>query len=94
MVVWNEDRRLFGASQFQPPSFKLVAEEPIDQPIAGLTEIATKRENPTVDAGLDLTLEKRCVAEFRPPGELVANEAHRALGLIARRVEPHVPQEQ
>jgi hypothetical protein len=44
---------------------QLLAEEPIEQPIAGLTEISAKRENRTVDAGLDFALEERRVAEFR-----------------------------
>ena len=73
---------------------ELLAEEPIEQPIAGLAEVAAQRQNPSVDAGLDLALEERRVTEFRPPGDLVADEAHRRPSSLARRVKPQVPQEQ
>src|SRR6185436_9089295 len=47
-----------------------------------------------VDAGLDLAFEERRVTEFRPPGDPVTDEANRLASLLARRIEPQVPQEQ
>jgi hypothetical protein len=37
---------------------KLFAQQPIDESIAALTEIGAQRDDTTVDARLDLTLEK------------------------------------
>ena len=51
MVEWNEDRMLGGASQFQPPSPELLAQQPVDQPIAGLDEIGARGQDPSVDTG-------------------------------------------
>ena len=97
----NADRRVERGAHGAPlrlavPAavLELLAEEPVEQPIAGLAEVAAKRQNPTVDAGLDLALEERRVTEFRPPGDLVADEAHRPPRSLARRVQPQVPQEQ
>jgi hypothetical protein len=73
---------------------ELLAQQPVDQPIAGLAEVAAQREDATVDAGLDLALEERRVTEFRPPGDPVADEAHRPPCLLVRRIEPQGPQEQ
>jgi hypothetical protein len=53
IVVWNGDHLLGGASQFQPPSSNC-SWRPIDQSIAGLAEVRTTGEDPSVDTGLDL----------------------------------------
>jgi hypothetical protein len=41
------------------PVLELLAQDPIDQPIPGLAEVAAKRHDPAVDAGLDLAVEER-----------------------------------
>jgi len=72
----------------------LLVEKPIDQPIACLAEVRTQGEDIAVDTGLDLALEKGRIAEFWSPGAVVADEGYCPLGLLTRRIQPQIPQQQ
>ena len=72
---------------------ELLAEQPVDESIAALAEIRAERDDPAVDAGLDLALEKGRVAEFRSPRDVVADAIDRGSRPRARRVDPQVAQE-
>src|SRR5215470_8523713 len=74
--------------------FELLAEEPVHQPSARFAEVRAERQRAAVDARLDLALEEGRVAELRPPGDLVANEAHGFARALAPGIDPHLPQEQ
>src|SRR5262249_7520574 len=73
---------------------ELLGQQPVDQPIAGLAEVATERQRAAVDAGLDLALEERRVAEFRAPGDPIADEPHGSPRTLAGRAAAQAAQEQ
>jgi hypothetical protein len=76
------------------PVVQLLVEKPIDQSIACLAEIRTRGEDPAIDTGLDLALEEGGVAKFWSPGAVVANEAYCPPGLLTRRIQPQIFQQQ
>src|SRR2546423_3244973 len=73
---------------------ELFAQQSIDEPIAARPEVRAERQDATVDARLDLTLEERGIAELRSPGDVAADAIDRGSRAGARRVEPQVAQEQ
>jgi hypothetical protein len=91
IVVWNDDRLLGGASQFQPPSSNCSwRSRSTSRSIARLAEAGTQGQDPPVYTGLDLALEEGRVVEFRPPG-VIADEADRVPGSLARSVQTCLP---
>src|SRR5581483_5030054 len=66
----------------------LLAEEPFHDAVDVVAEIGPERNDPAVDAGLDLAPEERLAVVFPPA--VLADEAYRVAGLRARRVDSEV----
>ena len=68
----NDERtEPFSASQFQPPSVELLAEQPGDDAVDVHAEVGADRDGPPVDARLDLAGEERLPGVL-PPAVLAA----------------------
>ena len=92
MVVWNEERRLLGASQFQPPSSSCSPTQLLGQCVVRFFEIRAEAENSAVDAGLRFAVKERPVVEPLKNHPLVDPVDHFA-SLLAGGVETEVLQD-
>ncbi len=92
MVVWNEERRLLGASQFQPPSSSCSRQELLGQCVVRFFEIRADAEDSAVDAGLRFAVKVRPVVEPLKHEPLVDAVDHFA-SLLAGGVETEVHQD-
>src|SRR5262249_32383978 len=68
-------------------------EQPVDEPMTALAEVGAEPYDASVDAGLDLALEERRVAELRTKRDLVSNEANGFPRRPARRIEPEIAEQ-
>ena len=70
---------------------ELLIQQAVDQPIARLAEIGAGCQDPPVDAGLGLAVEKGPAVEL-PPSDAVPHEADRSADGLTRRVHAQILQ--
>src|SRR6266516_8162051 len=92
MVVWNEERRLLGASQFHTAVCELLAQELIGQCVVRFLEIRPDAKDSAVDAGLRFAVKERPVVEPLKHEPLVDAVDHFA-SLLAGGVETEILQD-
>ena len=70
---------------------ELLAEQAVEQPVAGRAEIGARGEDPAVDAGLGLAVEEGPAVEL-PPGDALAHQADRLADRLVRRIRTKILQ--
>ena len=71
---------------------ELLPEQAVEQPIALRAKVGTRRQDPAVDAGFGLAVEKGPTVELEP-GDALAHEADRSADFLVRWIRTHFLQQ-